>query len=302
MPKVLFTGGSGLLALNWAYCLKDKWTIFLGLHRRKISPTFATVLDLDLCSETNQLHAQLVRHKIDLVINTVGLTDVDYCEANPQSAHHINCVLAERVAAVCEALSIKLIHISSDQLFDGNSQYYLESSIPSPLNVYGRTKYQAEIEVGRVAPSALILRTNFYCWGTAYRQSYSDYLLRSVRTKALVEVPSDIYFTPMLVSELVDVVNGLLSHGCYGVYNVSSDVRLSKYDFARLLVSHMGGPVDRLRPILSSQLGDRAPRPLDMSLCNTKASIVIGRPIGDVSHQLSFLSRQASVHKEFSCL
>ena len=80
----------------------------------------------------------------------------------------------KKLAQISLETGSKLIHISTDHLYDGTKDIYTEDDLVSPLNVYGKTKAQAENEVLSINPKALIVRTNFYGWGLSYRKSFSD--------------------------------------------------------------------------------------------------------------------------------
>ena len=290
-----------MLALNWAYCITGNARVYLSLNRRKIKPHFAHILHLDY-SDPLVLSNQLKSLKLDLVVNTIGLTDVDLCDRRPEYAQLVNCTLSETIALACRLSNIKLVHISTDQIFDGAQSLVDESVSARPLNVYGQTKLNAEIAVASALPEALILRTNFYGWGTSYRMSYSDYLLSAIQSGNLVTVPNDIYFTPMLISELARIVGELIRHGCSGIFHLGSDTRLSKYEFACLLANRSGVSTEMLHPVPSAQLSCRAIRPRDMSLSNAKASSVATEPIGTVERHIELLFKQTNLKKELRSL
>lgn len=180
LSRVLITGGSGLLALNWACCMRASHEVILARHSRKITLDGVSVVSLDLESDAT-LTKQLEIVRPSLVVHTAGLTSVDLCEQQPAAAMHANAELARNVALATRRLNIKLIHISTDHLFSGSRSRYTETDPPAPLNVYGRTKLQAEQWVTQENPEALLVRTNFFGWGHRYRQSFSDWIICSLR-------------------------------------------------------------------------------------------------------------------------
>ena len=116
MTKVLITGGSGLLAINWACVIRAKFNTVLGIHKSKVNldGVETTALNLDSIED---LINQIKEISPDVVIHTAGLTNVDLCEENPKLAHYVNCSLSGNVAFVCKELRVKLVHISTDHLF-----------------------------------------------------------------------------------------------------------------------------------------------------------------------------------------
>lgn len=127
--KILITGGSGLLATNWAVAVRDEHVVMLGLHNRKISMRNVATLELELEAE---VHASLSAIEPDLVIHTAGATSVEWCESFPEEARRINVNLTTNVACACSALKIPMVLISTDHLFVGDHAFVNESCPPAP--------------------------------------------------------------------------------------------------------------------------------------------------------------------------
>lgn len=300
-PRVLITGGSGLLALNWACAMRDRWNVVLGTHQHsvRLAHTNSYQLDLDDPAQLAQQFAQLAP---DLVVHTAGLTSVDRCEEDRQLARQVNAEIARNVAHAAANRDIRLIHVSTDQLYAGDRSYYSESDRPEPLNEYGRTKALAEEWVLAANPNSLIVRTNFFCWGHASRQSFSDWLIYSFRGGNALTLFDDVYFTPILADTLALASHELVEQGVSGIVNIVGDPRVSKYEFALLLCEEF-----RLSPalILRGQLAHAhlaARRPLDMSLDNGRARRILGRRLGGVTEYLHTLRAQEAAGRRAELL
>lgn len=291
MQRVLITGGSGLLALNWACCMRDSWEPVLAPHSRKIKLAGARSELIDLESAA-ALTKQLAAIRPDLVVHTAGLTSVDLCEEQPAAAMHANAELARNVAAATGALSIKLIHISTDHLFDGAKSLYAESDPPAPINVYARTKLQAEQWVQQENPAALLVRTNFFGWGHRYRQSFSDWIIGSLRAGKPLTMFDNVFFTPILADVLVKAAHDLAGNGERGIINLAGDERISKYDFAFRLAQVFGLPVELIQRGKLSRTSLLARRSLDMSLDNTMARRKLGTELGSLNSFFPALQQQ----------
>ena len=176
--KVLITGGSGLLAVNWALSIRDKNEVVLILHNRKI---YMPGVEIDTTSLESKKDCRYVidKHRPDIVINTLGLTSVEECKKQPKIAHKVHVEIPHNIAIVCNDLNVKLVHISTDHIFSGKSQMSFEDEVADPVNIYAQTKYQGELKVQKNCKNALILRTNFFGWGTIYRQSFSDFIIQT---------------------------------------------------------------------------------------------------------------------------
>ncbi len=214
--------------------------------------------------------------------------------SGPRSRCIANAGLARNVAHATGALSIKLIHISTDHLFNGSKSRYAESDLPAPLNVYARTKLQAEQWVQQENPAALLVRTNFFGWGHRYRQSFSDWIIYSLRAGKPVTMFDDVYFTPILADVLVKSAHDLAGNDERGIINLVGDERISKYDFALRLARAFGLPVELIQRGKFANASLLARRPLDMSLDNTQATGKLGRELGSLDGFFAALQQQES--------
>lgn len=289
--KILITGGSGLLATNWALTARKQHQIVLGLHNRKISLSNVVTQPLSL-EPAGQLEADLSRIKPDLVVHTAGATSVEWCEANPEAARHTNVILTTNLARACADLRILLVHISTDHLFTGGAALVDETSPPKPQNVYGRTKAEAEQRTLEHHPSALVVRTNFFGWGTGYRQSFSDRIIFQSRAGQRLKLFEDVFFTPILVETLVLAVQDLVNYRSGGIINVVGDERISKYYFGIAVANQFGLDLSLIDASRIREQPDLVQRPNDMSLSNAKACGLLGRCLGSITTQLQALQEQ----------
>lgn len=302
-PKVLITGGSGLLALNWAISMRDRYQITLALHKRKIALSDVSVSFVDL--QSNESFEQFLAHeRIGIVVNTAGLTSIEQCEKEPKIASKVNRDLAASLAKICYKLNVSFVHISTDHLFSGEQRLVTETETFCPVNVYGKTKADAETLVLASNPNALILRSNFFGWGTKYRQSFSDYVIYANQDGEYVTLFDDVFFTPIIASELALIAHELLNLGASGVFNVVSDDRISKFEFGMMLAKTFNL---NSRLIENGNIANHpllVPRPRDMSLSNRKVSEFIDRSIGGAEKFIEelYLQRSNGVETEMKKL
>jgi dTDP-4-dehydrorhamnose reductase len=290
-PVMLITGGSGLLALNWTMAIRNQYAVTLAVHNRAVALAGVETRQIELESPT-QIKSALHQIQPDLVVHTAGLTNVEACEANPGLAGHVNVELAAHVANACAEHGTKLVHISTDHLFDGQNSTVSEKEPIAAVNRYGETKAMAEVAVLGACPQALVVRTNFYGWGTSYRHSFSDKIIQSLRQGEPVTLFEDVFYTPILIDCLANAVHRLVEHNANGIFNVVGDERLSKYAFGIKLAEVFG--LDS-RLINRGWIGQRAElvqRPLDMSLSNEKAVKQLGEKLGSTGDHLQVLFEQ----------
>ena len=294
--SLILTGGSGLLATNWFYSKLNDYKFYLGLNERQIQPQDCNVLFLDYSSESS-LIKQLEIIRPSILIHTAGITSVEKCEKNPELAYQINVELSNIVANATKKLGIQLVHISTDHLFEGNAALLSEEEPVKAINVYGKTKALAEQIVSFNDPGALIIRTNFYAWGTSYRKSFSDQIIDSLRQNQVLNLFDDVYYNPILAENLIKTVHELLNKNARGIYHVVSDDRISKYEFGVLIAEEFGLNKSLINKSTLKSQSNLVNRPADMSLSNKKVRDLLGRNLGTVKQHIEQLCRQESEEK-----
>jgi dTDP-4-dehydrorhamnose reductase len=289
--RILITGGSGLLALNWARAVSERCSVTLGLHNRQVVVSAARTRPIDIES-VDSLARSIEETAVQFVIHTAGLTSVERCESKPELAHYVNVTIATNVAKACAIAGVGLVHISTDHLFSGQDAVVDENQQPAPINVYGQTKAEAERRVLDAHPQSLVIRTNFYGWGTSYRQSFSDIVINALRAGSDLTLFRDVFYSPILVETLALAVHELIEKKASGIFNVVGDERISKYDFGLKLSEVFGLELGRVRSGLFSDQRSLVHRPHDMSLSNQKVCNLLGRRLGDTKEQLARLYQQ----------
>ncbi len=289
--KVLITGGSGLLALNWAMAIRDLYSVVLGLYDRHVSMTGVESRQIDIES-INDLTKTVESIRPLIVVHTAGLTSVEACEANPELARHVNVELSFNVAQACAKLNLQLVHISTDHLFSGLEPSVNEAYLVNPRNVYGQTKAEAETRVMEAHPEALVIRTNFYGWGPSYRSSFSDTIINSLRSGNEVNLFADVFYTPILAETLTFATHDLIKKQAKGIFNVVCDERISKYEFGLKLAKYLHLNESLIKPVLFGDKPGLVQRPLDLSLSNKKTCDLIGRKLGNIDSDIERLYEQ----------
>jgi dTDP-4-dehydrorhamnose reductase len=288
---MVITGGTGLLGLSWGYQARDRYAPVLGMHKRQINPAGMAVQNLNL-DDTDLLLAELEALAPVVVIHTSGMTSIEACEADPALAYRVNVELSRHVCEACRALGIPMVHISTDNLFDGKSAMVDEKHPVNPVNVYGKTKAEAEQAIQDCYDDVIIVRTNFYGWGPSYKPSFSDTIINTLRAGGEVSLFEDVFYTPILIPDLIKATQELLDSGQRGVFHVVGDERLSKYEFGHLVAEIFGLDASCIKAGRLRDMTNLANRPYDMSMSNSKLTKAIGRSIGSAREQLERLRQQ----------
>ncbi|MDB9915763.1 UDP-4-amino-4,6-dideoxy-N-acetyl-beta-L-altrosamine transaminase [Alphaproteobacteria bacterium] len=292
--NVLITGGSGLLATNWALAIKDNFSTTLLFHKKRISIQNVET-DVVFLNSLDQCFTALRKHQPDILINTAGLTNVEECEANPRLARETNVDLAKNLAIACNQQNVKLVHISTDHLFDGNKEFSTEESIAYPLNTYAETKLLGEQKVLENCKDALIIRSNFFCWGTKYRQSFSDFILDNLRKNKPIYLFTDVFFSPIFAIELFNLIHQLIDINSIGIFNVVSNERISKYEFGIKLANCFNLDIGLIKRVSIKDNLKLVNRPMDMSLSNFKVCQTLNCEVISLKEQFKNLKELESI-------
>jgi dTDP-4-dehydrorhamnose reductase len=265
--NILVTGAAGLLGSNILFCLRDKYRIS-GIDRNdiKINNTKSYFLSL---FEKKELKKIIIKNQIQFIIHCAALTNVDECEKDPNYAYKVNVETTKYLSEISEEFNIKLIFISSDAVFDGEKKdSYKETDTRRPKSVYGNTKMIAEDFV-TLNPNHLVIRTNLFGFNYRDKVSFSEWILYSLQKEDVIKMVDDVYFSPLLVNELVKLIDIAIELDLRGIYHFSSNDKISKYDFAFYLkdMFDLGGVINKIE---LNDLSFLAPRTHNMSLDNSK--------------------------------
>lgn len=201
----------------------------------------------------------------DSVVNLAAATNVDQCEENPRWAFDANIgpLLALQRATSLIGIYPHIIHISTDQLYDGTGPHS-EDNV-SPSNVYALSKYAAELVI--MGYPATIFRTNFFGLSHAQgRCSFSDWIIESIKANRQIVLFDDVLFSAVHMETLCVFINMAIATKQLGTFNVGSSDGISKAQFALQLASRLGLDTSSISVGSVKQLDLKAYRPLDMRM------------------------------------
>jgi perosamine synthetase len=289
--KILLTGGSGLLSTNYISYTKNK-DVILGFNKRILNlKKFQSIL-LNF-ENKKKLEEQIRNLDTKVVIHTAGITDVEKCEKYPNNCKKINYIYTKNLADVCEKLNLYLIFISTDHLFNGKKKFYAETSKCNPLNIYSKYKYFSEKYIINNNTNYLIIRTNFFGNGTAYRKSFSDFVLDNLDKKNEIRLAKDVFFSPISMKYLCEYMDKLIRKDSKGIYNISSNQRISKYNFGIKLAKIFKKDFSFIKE-QEIKKNQNLKKPKNMSLLNLKLKKFLKIKIPKLEQQIIELKKEKS--------
>ena len=243
--KTLIIGSSGMLGSDLCKTFPD--AVKLTHH------------DLDI-TDREQVIESILKIKPDVVINAAAYTNVDGCEDNKELAFQVNGYGPGYIAEACARAGAKLVHFSTDYVFDGSKKEYVESDIPDPINVYGDSKLLGEKKIIENMDDYRIVRIS-WLFGI-HGKNFVETMLRLSGEMDTVKVVNDQFGKPTYTMDLASKVKEIIELDP-GIYHITNDGICSWYEFASSII-------DNVIPCTSEEFPRKAKRPKYSVLVNTK--------------------------------
>ena len=280
--RILVTGASGLLGLNLSLGMIGTHTI-VGVDRDKLSGTPFELVKADLL-EPGTCSRLIDEVQPDAVIHTAANADVDACESDPEGARLLNAEFPGQLAELCAKHDIRLIHISTDAVFDGTKDgIYTEDDAPNPLGVYAQTKLDGERAVLSVNSDAAVARVNFFGWSLSGNRSLSEFFYNNLSKGKQANGFTDVWFCTMFVGDLAEALVRMLEKDLSGLYHTVGSEALTKYDFGVKIARQFGFDERLIQSISVDASGLKARRSRNLQLSVHKLSTDLGLEIPGVS-------------------
>ena len=213
-----------------------------------------------------------------VIVNVAALASLADGRENPALARNLNVELPAALATAAAATGARLLHISTDQVFDGRKGHYAETDEPAPISVYGETKLAGERVVLAEAPDAVVLRVNLVCGrSTGTSGSSVDQILARAAAGEEIRLFTDEFRSPVAVSDVVRAAVELVASEYRGLLHLGGP-RLSRYILGRALLEKHG-MASQAVPVTLDRY-DGPPRARDTSFNTTRAREILASPPG----------------------
>jgi len=286
--RILITGASGLLGLNLALETTRRHTVFGTSNAHALRTDAFTVIPTDLLAP-GAVESLLERTHPDWVIHCAALANLEACEADPLLAQQLNTDLPRTLANTVARSGARLVHVSTDAVFDGMRGDYTEEDPPTPACVYSRTKLGGELAVAEADPTAIIARVVFFGWSLNGKRSLAEFFFNNLSQGKQVMGFTDVFFCPLLANDLAELFVRMLEKKLSGLYHVVSPESLSKYEFGMRLARHFNLNGSLIIPTSVTRSGLKATRSPNLTLRSDKLARALGGVIPSVSTGLDKL-------------
>ncbi len=286
MKITLITGATGLLGATLVPFLKKCGHIVVTHARTGVADFLVDLADRE------KSFTMLTQIQPSMIINLASLTSVELCQDEPNMAYLANTRTVENIAYWIQKTEANchLIQISTDHVYDG-AVLHTEDKI-TLTNTYAFSKYAGELAAARVSSS--ILRTNFIGRSkVSHRASLSDWVYDALMNASHVQVLDDVFFSPLSMSTLVEMIQLVVEKKPVGIFNLGSHNGMSKADFNFSFADHLKLPTETMARINAQQATFlKACRPKDMRMDSSKFENTLGVKLPQLSDEIIRVAKE----------
>ena len=264
--RILITGAFGQLGHALQSVLSKKGNYELICTGRKVKKGQEGI-PLDIRNQVT-LKELINTTAPDILINLAAMTNVDACELNPKLAGEINVAGLQHI---CDSFEGKIIHLSTDYVFDGTSGPYKEDDPLNPLSIYGKTKLASEHILLDKDIKNLVIRGNvLYDFSPHTSASFLNWVVSSLKGNQEIKVVEDQFNNPTWTRSMSDIIELSIENDLEGIIHWGDSEHISRFEFAKLIAKKFSLNESLIKPVLTSELNQPARRPLQSGLSTEK--------------------------------
>lgn len=284
LDKLLIIGATGLVGSKISSMAAEHGFEAYNTHNARNAP-LPRAYPLDISDREATL--RLVR-KIDpqAIVNTAALHNVDYCETHQEEADRINVGGAKNLVQAASENNSRLIHLSTDYVFDGAQGHYSELDTPHPLQYYAQTKLESERVVSQLGDYAIARPSVIYGWSpleatgvpssSGKTVNFAMFVLDKLKKGETVKAVRDQYSSPTFADNLAESLLRLAERSEKGQFHTAGRSCMSRYEFGIKLAEVFGYPARLIQPVFTSEFKQVAMRPKNSCLQVQKAERTLG--------------------------
>lgn len=296
MNRLLITGSNGLLGQKLVELLSNCRNYNLLLSSRQDRSVFQDetlpYVQLDT-TQKSDVRKIIEEFEPEVIINTAALTNVDRCETEREAAWQSNVNAVENLVFAAKLVGARLIHISTDYIFDGKNGPYHEQDRANPTCYYGRTKLASENIVQTSGIPSTIVRTMvLYGIGYGVKLNFALWLVKNLSNEKPVRVVDDQFSNPTLADDLAYAILKTIELERSGIYHIAGPDLVSRFEFALALARIFNLNKKLITPIKTSSAKQVAHRPLKSGFITLKAQTDLGVKMSGIDQGLTVLKNQ----------
>lgn len=297
----MIIGSTGLVGSKVASLAPKHGFEAYNTHNARASPLPNSV-QLDITNRDETLRLIKDVHP-EAIVNTAALHNVDYCETHREEATRVNVEGVRNIVDAALKTDSRLIHLSTDYVFDGNSGHYSELDKAHPLHFYAETKLEAELVAADLPSFAIARPSVIYGWNpleaagapssSGKTINFAMFVLDKLKKNETVKAVRDQYSSPTFADNLAEALLRLARSSENGVYHTAGRSCMSRHEFAIKLAEIFGYPTSLVQPVYTSDFKQLANRPKNSCLRVEKAEQALKMKFLTADEGIREMKRQA---------
>ena len=293
--RILITGANGLLgqAVMHIFTRESDYELIQSSVEEKPSINFgAEYFRLDITNKDEVKNA-VREFQPKVILNCAAFTDVDKCETERELCWKLNVDAVKNLIIASRINDCKIVHISTDYIFDGKYGPYDETAIPNPISFYGRSKLASENALLASGVDYVIARTMvLYGLGVNVKPNFALWMISKLKAKEKINIVDDMFGNSTLSDDLAYGCLKLVEKNAKGIYHIAGRDIESRFDFTMKLCDVFGYDKNLVAKIKTKDLNQPAPRPLKSGLITLKAETELDFKPMDTIESLRVLKYQ----------
>jgi len=273
--KLLVLGGSGLIGNALLKNSKNEFDILTTFYKNHISIKNVRSFQYSFPNDLNNLRELLEKEKPDVLVNTMGYSNIDFCELNKSDTEMLHVEVTEKICKLCENIGTKQIFLSSDYVFDGEKGNYSETDVPNPVNYYGLSKLKAEQLILKNPINTIIRTSVIYDWD--YRARFFNSVIKNLQNNQEINATTDVYNSVTFLDNLVESIFKVITLNQNGIFHVVDSACVNRFEFAEMIAKIFRLDKNLIKTVsVQDEPKNIAKRPKNACLDNSKAKKELG--------------------------
>ena len=293
--KVLITGANGLLGQAVMHIFlreSDFDVIHTSVEPKPFLDISKEYISLDITNK-DEVKKLVSFYEPEVIVNCAAFTDVDKCETERELCWKLNVDAVKNLIIASRSGDAKIVHYSTDYVFDGKYGPYDETATPNPISFYGRSKLASENALLTSGADFVIIRTMvLYGFGMNVKRNFALWMIEKLSNNESINIVDDMRGSSTISDDLAFGSLKIIERNCKGIYNIAGRDIETRYDFAMKMCDVFKFDKKLVKRIKTKDLNQDAPRPLNSGLITLKAESELGfRPM-DTVEALRFMKYQ----------
>jgi dTDP-4-dehydrorhamnose reductase len=305
MKKKLFILGiGGLTGSKLAMLAINDFEVYGSYNLRNPKFSFVESVKLDIL-DTNKLKETLSNVHPDIIINASAINNVDFCETHHDEAKKTNIDVVEQLRKISDSLGVKLVHLSSDSVFDGTKNFpYVEEDIPNPINYYGYTKLVGEKITLQNSNNLVVRTTVLYGWliktllnlpsSSMKPDNFVQWLVNKLKSNEQVKIITDEISSPIIVDDYARSILHLVKGNHSGIFHSAPKIQITRYDFCLKIANFLGFNSKLIQATTNKELGRKVTTGFNKCLDSIKITNQTNFQFLSLEESFDLLKRQIS--------